>query len=63
MAKKEIDFGKMYQEIEAAVQILESGDQSIGDNIKTYQTAVEKIKIAQKALKEAETKIREISAE
>lgn len=60
---KEIDFEKIYGEIEEAVKILESGEGSISKNIEIYKQAIEKIKKAKKVLESAENEIKEITAE
>lgn len=58
---KEINFEKLYIEIEEAVKTLEAGDGSISKNIEIYKEAIEKIKQAKKVLESAENEIKEIS--
>lgn len=54
-------FEEIYEEIEIAVEKLESNDQPIGKSIELYEETMEKIKLAQKKLAELKGRIEEIS--
>ena len=60
---KEIDFEKIYAEIEDAMKILESGEGSISKNIELYKQSLKKINEARKLLESAENEIKEITVE
>lgn len=68
MAKKKdesttIDFEQTLEELEALVQRLEKGDQSLELSLKDFEKGVQLTRAAQKALKEAEQKVQMLSGE
>lgn len=60
---KEINFDKIYFDIEEAIKTLESGDGSISQNIELYKQTLKKINEAKKILQSAENEIKEITLE
>jgi exodeoxyribonuclease VII small subunit len=68
MAKKKdesttIDFEQTLEELEALVQRLEKGDQSLELSLKDFEKGVQLTRAAQRALKEAEQKVQMLSGE
>jgi exodeoxyribonuclease VII small subunit len=68
MAKKTdqsttIDFEQTLEELEALVQRLEKGDQSLELSLKDFEKGVQLTRAAQQALKEAEQKVQMLSGE
>lgn len=68
MAKKtaqpeNIDFEKTLEELEALVQRLEQGDQSLELSLKDFEKGVQLTRAAQQALKEAEQKVQMLTGE
>lgn len=58
---KDINFDKIYADIEESIRILESGEGSISKNIEVYKQSLKKINEAKKILESAENEIKEIT--
>jgi exodeoxyribonuclease VII small subunit len=58
-----IDFEKTLEELEALVQRLEKGDQSLEASLKDFEKGVQLTRAAQQALKDAEQKVQMLSGE
>ena len=56
-------FEEALKELESLVESLEQGDQPLQDALKSYERGVELTRVCQKALDEAEQKIRILSGE
>ena len=59
--QKKDNFEKIYEEIEEAVQRMETGEQSLSESMKIYEDTTQKIRKAKKMLDHMEGKIQEIT--
>lgn len=56
--KTDMDFDATLKELESLVERLEAGDISLEDSLKDFERGIELTRACQKALKEAEQKVR-----
>ena len=56
-AKKALDFEQQLESLEALVGSLESGDLSLEDSLKSFETGIKVARECQQALKTAEQKV------
>ncbi len=55
--KKSVDFEQQLENLEALVESLESGDLSLEDSLKSFETGIKVARECQQALKTAEQKV------
>ena len=55
--KKAVDFEQQLESLEALVESLESGDLSLEDSLKSFETGIKVARECQQALKTAEQKV------
>lgn len=55
--KKSVDFEQQLESLEALVESLESGDLSLEDSLKSFETGIKVARECQQALKTAEQKV------
>lgn len=55
--KKAVDFEQQLENLEALVESLESGDLSLEDSLKSFETGIKVARECQQALKTAEQKV------
>ena len=55
--KKAVDFEQQLKSLEALVESLESGDLSLEDSLKSFETGIKVARDCQQALKAAEQKV------
>jgi exodeoxyribonuclease VII small subunit len=61
--KQTLPFEEALSELESLVEALEKGDQTLEESLKSFERGVELTRTCQKALDEAEQKVRILSGE
>ena len=61
--KQTLPFEEALSELESLVEALETGDQTLEESLKSFERGVELTRTCQKALDEAEQKVRILSGE
>lgn len=61
--KRQPPFEEALSELESLVETLEQGEQSLEESLKSFERGVELTRTCQKALDEAEQKVRMLSSE